>query len=194
MISEKNLTSLIEALSEDTPLMYSTLLGELTNGLVHDMNNSLAIILGYAEKIQTSPESAPTSIDKVIRHAKKITDLLIQVRTFYKGNSESKPASIGLSKLLETPIALISPKFKSLGIQFEVDEIPNCSVMTEFSSSVKRLTHQFYVFALKELKKNKKILKAEFVITKNKVEIHLNSEDKSLRFTYDLVEKSQQAA
>lgn len=65
--------------------------GELSRGIVHDLNNTLATIIGYGELIErTAEEGSPARryASTLVRSAGAAADLLRQVRAFAKGEDD----------------------------------------------------------------------------------------------------------
>ena len=113
-------------------------LGTMAGGVAHDFNNSLTMMLGYAELLlpwlqeHASPREL-AYINHIIHAAQDATHVVSRLRDFYRPaeNNEVRE-SVRLNEIAATAISLTAPKWKGRsraeGVQIDVrshlDEVP----------------------------------------------------------------------
>ncbi|MCS7083143.1 MAG: hybrid sensor histidine kinase/response regulator [Bacteroidetes bacterium] len=102
-------------------------LGQLTAGVVHDLNNLLSSILGYTQLLRQSPEGAANPYLKTIEQAALDGAAIVaRIREFLR-KQEVRPEPIELRQILEACIELTRPRWhneaqqRGISIRLEAD-------------------------------------------------------------------------
>ena len=112
-------------------------LGTLAGGIAHDFNNILAIILGYANKLESShakPGEFPGAI-KVIKEAVDRGAALVQQLLTSARQTEARFSSVDLNALIRDLERMLQATFPKT-INFHLDLDPNLPVVTVDKSQV----------------------------------------------------------
>ena len=98
--------------------------GQVTRGIAHDLNNILAISIGYAEMVRDDVPDASlmeANIDEALKAQYRARDLLEQFLTFSRGGTpDRKPLRI--TPVVEDSLRLVKASLpKSVTVQREID-------------------------------------------------------------------------
>lgn len=117
-------------------------LGVLAGGVAHDFNNILTSMLGYSEialKAAASESKIKECVQQVILAGKRAQDLTRKILSFSR-QSDTKPAPIDLSEILEEVLDLLKNTFPpNIEINF------NCNVENPITCADATELHQIFM-------------------------------------------------
>jgi C4-dicarboxylate-specific signal transduction histidine kinase len=108
-------------------------LGTLTNGLVHELNNPLAIISGHqyrlmtlTSKIETGSDEIQKSLNKIDQAIKRVMSVIDALKV-YSQDDRSSPefSSINIRETVQYTLDLCRERLKSLGMTLTTQPIPD---------------------------------------------------------------------
>ena len=102
--------------------------GLLASGIIHDFNNHLAAISGFAQMIMCGIEmdACKNYAERIVGTVSKSTNLLSRLLVFSrKGKGEMRPVNV--NTLATDSIELLKPKNKMVNIRLE-EKIANCQI------------------------------------------------------------------
>jgi len=102
--------------------------GELTRDFAHDINNPLQVVLGKAQILSMRMGKDPTNsayvdeLKSIEKNAQRISCLLSKLSDFARRSEKSSASSsdVNLGHLLEQTFLLVKTKFRSKGIEFQI--------------------------------------------------------------------------
>jgi len=103
-------------------------LGQMASGVVHDFNNILTSVLGYADLLLRDPDLPPTNrdfVERIRRAGINARDSINRLREFYRPRDEGEPREpTDLCELVRETLELTEPRWKDLpqqrGVTVEV--------------------------------------------------------------------------
>lgn len=115
-------------------------LGEMAGGIAHEINNPLAIITGFCERIRDRyREGDPTrenimrDVEKIQAGVERISKIVVSMRSLAREPTSRDLRSVSLGGVLREVLDLCRERFKAHGVEFIVDETSgdNISVHAE---------------------------------------------------------------
>ena len=102
--------------------------GELTRDFAHDINNPLQVVLGKAQILSMRMGKDPKNsayvdeLKSIEKNAQRISCLLSKLSDFARRSEKSSASSsdVNLGHLLEQTFLLVKSKFRSKGIEFQI--------------------------------------------------------------------------
>ncbi len=105
-----------------------SLLGEMSGGIAHEINNPLAIINAKASQLKKRVQKGPIDVEKLIKDLEIIEETTYRIAKIIKGlrsfsrNTEKDPLVLeSLSQVISDAISLCSERFKVHEILLTVD-------------------------------------------------------------------------
>jgi len=102
-------------------------LGEMAGGLAHEINNPLAIIHGYSEKVlvdlkagRVSPERIHSSVEKIMKTADRIAKIIKGLRSFARDGESDPYETASAAQLVQDTLEFCNARFASHGVKLEV--------------------------------------------------------------------------
>lgn len=116
---------------ERASLIYAsqmTALGEMSAGIAHEINNPLAIIQGFVDKVKIqsrknvlSEEELLKNMDKISKNIQRISGIIKGMKNLSRKSDIDEKANTKLSELLKDVIDVSGEKFKSAGIDLTIN-------------------------------------------------------------------------
>lgn len=153
-------------------------LGTLAGGIAHDFNNILAIILGYATRLDSrnvQPEQIPGAV-KVIKEAVERGAALVQQLLTSARQTETRFASLDLNDLLRELERMLRATFPKM-INFELHLQPQLPILTADRSQVHQVLLNLCVNARDAMPNGGTILLETSVISGREVAEHFTGAD-----------------
>ena len=119
-------------------------IGTLAGGIAHDFNNILSAIIGYTElAILDDQDQMPVrnSLDQILKAAKRAADLITQILTFSRRNTQTRQA-LYLKPILSEALKLLRgtlPSSIEIVSQFEEDAPPILADATQLHQIIMNL-------------------------------------------------------
>lgn len=108
-----------------------TSLGEMASGLAHEINNPLAIIMGYnqiildlSEKNTLAPEKALELSHRIEKTGSRIAKIIASLRAFARDGRNDPYANASVLEIVNQALDFCRSRFKSHKILLDVREIP----------------------------------------------------------------------
>ena len=102
-------------------------LGEMAAGLAHEINNPLAIIMGYSNKLNKMIErdmveekSLREVSNKIVNTTLRISAIIKGLKAFSRDSQEDPPERISVIKIIDDTLSFCQEKFKNNGVRLEV--------------------------------------------------------------------------
>ena len=127
---EETLVKLCETQQQVIQHERMSALGSMAAGLAHDFNNSLSLILGYSELLQTDLAGTPYEknseefLGTIITSAQDAAKMFNRLRTFYRAQEdEDQHVGLALNGLVEQAVSLTRPRWhgQALGEGVTID-------------------------------------------------------------------------
>ena len=91
-------------------------LGQMASGIAHDLNNSLAPILGFSELLQADPRMETETADRYIHMiraaAQSAQGTVLRMREFYRARDDDRLLPVDLPQIIAEVIPLTQPQWK----------------------------------------------------------------------------------
>ena len=94
-------------------------LGQLSSGVAHDLNQSLALIAGYGELLQQTLRDEPEAVDRLremadvmVRAASDGGETVRRMLTFVQSSTDAAPLPVDLPGLLQEVARLTAPRWR----------------------------------------------------------------------------------
>ena len=104
-------------------------LGEMSAGIAHEINNPLAVISGFARRIERTLTELPESASRagiqdaamrIQQHTKRIAAIVKGLRAFARDTTHDPFVNIGIRSVIEDSLGLCQEKFKVMGIDLRL--------------------------------------------------------------------------
>ncbi|MBI2941791.1 MAG: hypothetical protein HYY04_15275 [Chloroflexi bacterium] len=102
-------------------------LGQMASGVVHDFNNALTGVIGYAELLRTRPEltNDPDQVrgltGDILTAASDAAAIVARLRDFYRPRGVDEPFTrVDLRALVESTVRMASPRWQNAGTHVAV--------------------------------------------------------------------------
>ena len=107
-------------------------LGEMAGGVAHEINNPLAIIIGYLKILKqelgeitfSKKDRVLSMINNVDKSTKRIVEIIQGLYLFSRDAKLDNLTSVLVEQLIKNTVSLCLEKFKNNNISFRVEEIP----------------------------------------------------------------------
>jgi PAS domain S-box-containing protein len=121
-------------------------LGEMSAGIAHEINNPLSIIIGKVIQLQNSlkeqdrtPDEMISILDRIEKTALRISKVITGLRTFARDADNDPFVPTRLRSVIEQTLSLCEMKYRSLGVDVRVGEIPHSNCSSSLTSAEQRL-------------------------------------------------------
>ncbi len=110
------------------------LVGNMAAGVVHDLRNSLSVILGYADLITMQNSAQKPYTDVICREVRKVTEFCQELLEYSRGDELCLDlASVELSQLIEETYTSYVELCKNENIQLEIKQGESSLVMLDLN-------------------------------------------------------------
>ncbi len=106
-------------------------IGQMAGGIAHEINNPLAIILGFAEEISRRLETDQADMTRLAHAAKRIAATTERIARVVRGlravarDMQSDPmGAVSVRRVLEDAIDLCGERFRNHGVDLQIGDIP----------------------------------------------------------------------
>jgi signal transduction histidine kinase len=99
-------------------------LGTMAAGLAHEVNNPLAIIMGYAQMLKShssSPEKIVEQSEKIVVQTKRISKIINDLRIFSRNDKNTEDEGINIFSVLNDSLMYLNDHFHRNNIKFEIN-------------------------------------------------------------------------
>lgn len=127
-----------QLIEEKAKLQHSTRLaaiGEISGEIAHEINNPLALVLGYIELAadqlavnETPREVAIEKLNKATKAISRITKIIKGLRQYSRGTLNEPFGVVLMSEIIEDVLDFCSEKFNHHAIQLDVDYENDCQI------------------------------------------------------------------
>jgi C4-dicarboxylate-specific signal transduction histidine kinase/integral membrane sensor domain MASE1 len=148
---------LTEQKARDLQLIHSSKmasLGEMASGVAHEINNPLAIIGAKVYRIsqilsKESMTSEPLTreLDEIGKTVRRIANIIKGLKTFSRNGDDDPLISCQLSTVIDDTLYVCSERFKNMGIELLLDQVPDQAVYirpTQISQVLLNLLNNAY--------------------------------------------------
>ncbi|MCY4524089.1 MAG: ATP-binding protein, partial [Halobacteriovoraceae bacterium] len=160
-------------------------IGEMASGVAHEINNPLAVILGYCEELQLMSEDAKITLkvlkedlknisQKLIDHSFRMSKIVKGLKNIARSSESDTMEYYPLKSILDDALGVCQQKIHEGVIKLRQDEIPDSIEIpcrpAEIGQVIINLVSNA-CDALESLKKNKKIITIGFADYSDKIEL-----------------------
>lgn len=100
-------------------------LGEMANGVAHEVNNPLSVIDHAIEKMNRSHKFDPASISIIQNAINKITNIISGLRSYARSGEEDPKEKIHVNTLLQNTLDFFASRAKEDNVYLELKTDPN---------------------------------------------------------------------
>ncbi|MEC9282347.1 MAG: ATP-binding protein [Bdellovibrionota bacterium] len=125
ILEATNRIKLQEAQAQDEARLKS--IGEFASGIAHEINNPLAIIDGYAERLLKEARAKSLTNEKAVRYGIKLsktvtraTNIVDSLRKISRDGRLVEMQIVSLMPIIETSIGILKEKFRKSGVEVNV--------------------------------------------------------------------------
>ena len=153
-------------------------LGEMAAGIAHEINNPLTIITGNASTLKRSPALQNNSedqlrLDKILQTVQRIARIIKGMKTLARSEATDSQTCIFLEGIVEDALSVCRERFKSHGVDLQIENIPFLEIQGHHSQLsqvlLNLLSNSFD--AITHLEATEKWIRLEFRATHNQLEI-----------------------
>lgn len=93
-------------------------LGELISGVVHELNNPLSTVIGYAEMLSQVPESGSRDrwVDTILQEGQRCQRIVRNMLSLTRTEGDGSRRLVSLGSIAERALSLVSYPFRSAGV------------------------------------------------------------------------------
>jgi signal transduction histidine kinase/ActR/RegA family two-component response regulator len=93
-------------------------LGELISGVVHELNNPLSTVIGYAEMLSQVPESGSRErwVDTILDESQRCQRIVRNMLSLTRGDGDGSRCLVSMGGIAERALSLVSYPFRSAGV------------------------------------------------------------------------------
>ncbi len=130
-------------------------LGEMAGGVAHEINNTLAILKGYASQVKTLLEQQPTdlcrignALDRIDVTVDRLARIVNSLGRMARNSPLDPPSAQSVAELIAETLLLCTERFRGHGIDLIVSQIPSEWTLdcrpVEFSHALLNLLNNAY--------------------------------------------------
>ncbi|MBS1982530.1 MAG: hypothetical protein JST16_00045 [Bdellovibrionales bacterium] len=137
------ITDITERKRQDLEVIYSSKmssLGEMTAGVAHEINNSIAIILGRVSQLRSlvdhqsvTPERVGEIAEKIDKTCMRVSKFISNLRSYARNDRTEEFAKTSVQKVISEAHALCEDRFKNRGIEFRTQTEPSAQIYCQNS-------------------------------------------------------------
>jgi signal transduction histidine kinase len=106
-------------------------LGIMAGGIAHEINNPLAIVAGFSDKLavlarrrELDPAEVERLAERLISTTKRMAAIVTGLRTYSRDDAQEPLQAVGIARVVEDSLALCRGRFLGAGIELRVGAIP----------------------------------------------------------------------